>query len=174
MERDTLDSSFCLKEINSFTWTDLHKGNVLQTFCEYLQLCPLIFMARRFIPSRLGMFNGPLPWCVWFIIATNSSFSTSSNGWSQAMIHSVSRLSNFSWSHGPYETGIWGMKISECMQTLTAAHASCSWNAFLIFSDAKLSFFIYSAWVFSERGCLPDVIVISSVVGGWGRPFKTQ
>ena len=61
-----------------------------------------IFITQHRTPSWLGSLTEEAGWWAYVINFTNSGFSTSSNGWSHAMIHSVNKCSNFSWSHGPF------------------------------------------------------------------------
>ena len=59
------------------------------------------FITRRRTPFLVGRENLDGSW-PYSIIAMYSGFSTSSNGWSQAIIHSRTKRSNVSWSQGSY------------------------------------------------------------------------
>ena len=64
---------------------------------------PRVMICRR-MPSFFGREN-LVESRLYSIIETNSGFSTSSNGWSHATIHSMSSFWNFAWSQGSCNHG---------------------------------------------------------------------
>ena len=80
------------------------------------------FNTSRCIPFCLGrekFRTAQRPYC---IISMNSSFSTSSNGWSHAMIQRVRSSSNLFWSHGSYKYELKYIYIQRKKNTAAASH----------------------------------------------------
>ena len=132
-----------------------------------------IFIARLLMPLRFGIFSVPPAWCVRFIIRINSGFSTSSNGWSHAITHSVRSCSNFSWSQGPCQT-LDQTQVINGWISRTWLRACWSSNTFLMFPEVFSNFLRYSASVVASSFFLPEAIATSSSVGGSSRSLSMQ
>lgn len=102
----------------------------------------------------------------------NSGLSTSSNGWSQAIIHSMSSFSNSAWSQLFFCIRLSEEKSEGMCRLHTVFAIAWHWKSWSRLLEAFSSWTSYWSVVSGSKVCLPWATASSSFVGGEPRSFK--